>query len=279
MDPDAKQAQLQQNLLKIERFRHIRWIPQCGSTNTVLADEVRNPDPAIDLRHGSVLVTDRQTAGKGRLGRIWEAPVGASLAMSVRVELPNRPTEGQSIALLGVLPLAVGLATAHTIRTLGADPQRVELKWPNDVMDPETGRKYAGVLCESTGSHVIIGVGINLNRPHDVTGVMAERAQWIDQTGTGPHAPITQATAATALVLQLNELLTRLDQSIPNVLAEVRAACATIGRSVRIEQGTETWHGTAVDLDDGGALLVMRNDTGLVQVVHAGDVVHLRSMP
>jgi BirA family transcriptional regulator, biotin operon repressor / biotin---[acetyl-CoA-carboxylase] ligase len=276
VDPDAKQAQLARNLAQIGRFGQIRWVAECGSTNTVLVEEARNLTNASDLSAGVVLVTDRQTAGKGRLGRQWEAPVGASLAMSIRV-----PVSGELASrVLGLLPLSVGLAALRALLQLGADPARAELKWPNDVMCPETGKKFAGILCEATGTHVIIGVGVNLTRPVELDphDVVTQRAQWVSDV-TSDQAPIGQVEAASALAIEIDRSLSIVFRSPDAALSDIRQRCSTIGRTVRIEQVNGTWEGTAVDLDDMGALCVKRSGSHHIEVVHAGDVVHLRSSP
>jgi BirA family transcriptional regulator, biotin operon repressor / biotin---[acetyl-CoA-carboxylase] ligase len=275
MVPSAKQARLMDRLSDRGHINRalgsVRWVAECGSTNTVLADEVRSGDTSF-----AVLVTDRQTAGKGRLGRVWEAPVGSALTMSIRTLVPGDPPAIGDV--LGLLPLVVGVAALQTVTMLGASPERVELKWPNDLMDPKTGRKLAGVLCEAipspSGVAVVIGVGINLTRPEHVDGVVAERAQWIDQL-------LTEATGVDP-VSAASELLDRVHAGLELLLNDPYAArelvattCATIGRRVRVEQQAGALLGTAIGLDPSGALM-MQLDDGNVCTVRAGDVVHLR---
>jgi BirA family transcriptional regulator, biotin operon repressor / biotin---[acetyl-CoA-carboxylase] ligase len=277
VDPVAKCAQLTLNLAGISRFTEIKWVAECTSTNTVLADGAKL---TTEVSPGAILVTDRQTAGKGRLGRAWEAPVGASLAMSFRVPLltSGGAALAHSAQFLGLLPLAVGMATRHAVLRLGVDPALVELKWPNDLMHPATGRKFAGVLCEAVGNQIIIGVGINLTRPIHVAGVAAERAHWVNEVSPG-QLPVHQVEAATALAIELDTVLSTLLLAPEHVLTDIRQQCATLGRAIRVEQLTETWEGTAVGIHDSGALMVQRADTGQTAVVHAGDVIHLRSTP
>ena len=307
MNPFAKQAALAERL-DPGVFRSIRWVEACGSTNTVLVDEARAPvtepvsvDQLDETRPlgSALLVADRQTAGRGRLGRVWESPVGTSLTMSMRLPLP-----GVGHSLAGVVPLAAGLAALRTVLAVGADPSRVELKWPNDLMDPGTGRKIAGILCESvsgapTGaptsfpgslgvSFVVIGVGINLRRPphldndssvlatSDVvsTEAIATRAQWVDQIGGTEPDPVE---VAALLAHHTAALMQQLSDDAAAVIGQIRNGCATIGRHVRIEQHRESFTGEAVAIGDDGALVVRRDDNNRDQAVHAGDVIHLRS--
>jgi BirA family transcriptional regulator, biotin operon repressor / biotin---[acetyl-CoA-carboxylase] ligase len=275
MDPSAKQALLADRLSDRGHTDglpgSVRWIAECGSTNTVLADEAR----AGDLSY-SVLVTDRQTAGKGRLGRVWEAPVGSALTMSIRTFLHGNPSDlGEA---LGLLPLIIGVAALHTVTALGAKADRIELKWPNDLMDPLTGRKLAGILCEAipfqSGVAVVIGVGINLTRPEHLDGVVAERAQWVDQL-TGVDHAVDPVTAASELAIQVDAALSTLLNDVEGARKLVLSRCATIGRRVRVEQVGSSLVGTATALDSSGAL-TLRLDDGALKTVRAGDVVHLR---
>ncbi len=196
--------------------------------------------------------------------------------MSVRVPMP-----GNGHARAGLVPLAAGLAARETVLALGAAAERVELKWPNDLMDPVTGRKLAGILCESgmaggvggAAPTVVIGVGLNLSRPPQVDGVVAERAQWLSEIGATDIDPVhAAAVLATAIV----NVITHLDADFDAVIARIRSECATIGRTVRVEQHAETFGGRAVGVDDRGALIVQRADTDQQVAVHAADVIHLR---
>jgi BirA family biotin operon repressor/biotin-[acetyl-CoA-carboxylase] ligase len=105
------------------------------------------------LEEGAVAVCDEQTAGRGRLGRAWEAPPGTAILCSVILRPPpERP--------LAELSLVGGLAAAETVEQ--ATALAAQIKWPNDVM--LNRRKVAGVLAEAEGGSVILGVGLNVNQ-------------------------------------------------------------------------------------------------------------------
>src|SRR5690349_15935960 len=115
------------------RFR-VRWVDETGSTNHDLLAAARAGEP-----EGLVLVADHQSAGRGRLGRVWEAPPGASLLMSILL----RPVLG--LADAHAVTAAVGLAAAYACEAVAGF--RPGLKWPNDlVVGP---RKLAGILAET----------------------------------------------------------------------------------------------------------------------------------
>ena len=122
----------------------LRRVASCESTQLLLGPD----DP-----EGAVAVTDFQTAGRGRLGRVWAAPPGTALLCSVLL----RPPAGSRIAQLS---LVGGLATAQTVEA--ALGHAAQLKWPNDVL--VDGLKVAGVLAEAREGVVVVGVGLNVNQ-------------------------------------------------------------------------------------------------------------------
>ncbi|MBD0291671.1 MAG: biotin--[acetyl-CoA-carboxylase] ligase, partial [Thermoleophilia bacterium] len=120
---------------------------RCDSTQTLLSGE---------LEEGACAACDEQTAGRGRLGRRWEAPPGTAILASVLL----RPSGGRTPAELS---LVGGVATALVVeRALGLATQ---IKWPNDVM--VNRRKVAGVLAEARDGAVALGIGLNVNQSRD----------------------------------------------------------------------------------------------------------------
>ena len=130
----------------------VEVLDQCPSTNTVLAQRA-----AAGAPHGTVLVCEHQSAGRGRRGNSWISEVGGSLAFSILWRFPR------GAGALGGLSLAVAVGAAKALERLGTEG--VEVKWPNDLYC--AGRKLGGILIESSGdilgpSTVIVGVGINV---------------------------------------------------------------------------------------------------------------------
>ncbi len=108
-----------------------------------------------------IVLSDHQTEGRGRLeGRRWESVPGASLAMTLCLEA--------SVSRLPALTLRVGLGVARQLRRIDGLAERVALKWPNDILGAgsakDSWKKLGGILCESSGSGLFIGIGINLER-------------------------------------------------------------------------------------------------------------------
>ncbi|MFP4636438.1 MAG: biotin--[acetyl-CoA-carboxylase] ligase [Nitriliruptoraceae bacterium] len=244
---------------------------EVGSTNDVVLQRLRSGSPP-----GLVVVADRQTAGRGRRGRRWiddlHGPDGpANLAVTVALEAGGpRP---------GRVPLAAGLAVRAAVGNQGVD---AVLKWPNDVLVPTpTGQeaKLAGILCEQhrlNGREVVlIGCGVNL----DWRGIERDTtsARW---TSLAEHlgAPVDRARLLADLLDRLPVEVAAARAGSQAHLSGYAAACATLGRRVRVERTAApavVGHAIAVDPD---GQLVVRTAAGEVTVA-AGDTTHLRAEP
>lgn len=247
----------------------LEYLPETGSTNTdLLALAVKSPELWTDF---SVLLTDNQTAGRGRLDRQWVAQPGAALAVSVLL----RPTEF-GIESFGWLPLLAGLAMQRAVASLVEDAE-VSLKWPNDVL--VAGEKISGLLAEvlPDGKGVVIGAGLNL-------------------TQTKAELPIENATSLKlhrVTGFELDDVLVRYlasfkrlyeefsdakgDAEVSGLHEAILNASSTIGSKVLVmlPDGSD-FSGTAAGLDNDGRLLVALSDPVEIRAVAAGDIKHLR---
>jgi BirA family biotin operon repressor/biotin-[acetyl-CoA-carboxylase] ligase len=127
-------------------------LDECPSTNTALAERAK-----AGASHGTVLVCEHQSAGRGRRGNTWTSAVGGSVIFSVLWRFP------QGAEALAGLSLAVAVGAAKALERFGA--RGVALKWPNDLLCG--GRKLGGILIETTGDTVgpstaVVGIGVNL---------------------------------------------------------------------------------------------------------------------
>lgn len=213
-------------------------LAECGSTNSELMQRAERGAPS-----GTVVVAERQTAGRGRMGRSWVAEPGASLTFS----LLWRFATGTSPAGLS---LAVGVALAEALA--GAGVAGLALKWPNDLL--RDGRKLAGVLVElvpGTPSAAVIGIGLNLQLPQAMP------------------AELRSTSAAVALDTAPSILLAGLLASLHEVLNAFAAdgffavrerwlaRCAHLDAPVNIlSEFAPPLAGRCVGIDVDGALLV-----------------------
>jgi BirA family biotin operon repressor/biotin-[acetyl-CoA-carboxylase] ligase len=244
------------------RFAEVRWFEELDSTNTYLLGQAR-----AGAAGGVVVVADRQTAGRGRLGRSWVAPPGGSLLFSVLL----RPA-GLAVERAYLLTASMALAGASACHKLAA--VQPALKWPNDLL--VGARKLAGILAEAdltpgpppALAAVVVGMGINVawhgECPPEVAGI----AVALDA------AAGLVVDRADLLVEVLGELDRRL-ADLDGVARDYRAGCATLGRPVRVELAGEILTGRAVDISPEGHLVIQPSH-GPPRSIAAGDVVHVR---
>lgn len=200
---------------------------------------------------GSVLVVDRQTAGRGRRGRQWQSSPEGSLTFSLLWRFDG------GIERLAGLSLAVGVALARAFATLGVAEAR--LKWPNDVL--LAGRKLAGILVELSserrGMVAVIGIGVNLLPPPAGGKLDTPAAALADVLPALPDRHLLLATL-------LAELAPALDRFAADGFAALRddwqALHAWQGRAVDVlRDGRVELAGSCLGADADGALLI---DTG-----------------
>jgi BirA family biotin operon repressor/biotin-[acetyl-CoA-carboxylase] ligase len=239
-----------------------RIVPRTGSTN----DDARAwaADGGARLGARLVVVADAQERGRGRHGRVWSSPPGASLAMSVVLRPALPPARVPVVAILAGLAARRAIA----VRVPGA-----RVKWPNDVVVRAADglRKIAGILVESSFAgaqvdHVVVGVGVNVARDA-FPAELADRATSLALLGA--HGPALDRGSLVIDLLEAidDELATYLatPESLPARLAEWDALR---GASVSIEGGLR---GVADGIAEDGRLRV-RSDEGAILLASAGEV-------
>lgn len=252
-------------------------LSEVGSTNQELADRAR--DAAL---HGqtpedlTLVATDFQSQGRGRLDRTWVVEPGEALTFSLLLR-PAAPS-GQPLPTqsFGWLTMLLSCAVVQALADHGVQAQ---VKWPNDVL--VGNRKMVGVLASLvTFDHlppaVVVGAGINVSSTHlpvdTATSVVLEG-------GTGDRALLLRAMVSRFLPIYRSYCAdpTQLTRPDGTLRALVEGLLGTLGRRVRAElPGDQTpLEGQAVGLDDHGALII-RDDDGAHHHLNAGDVIHLR---
>ena len=215
-------------------------VPETGSTNTDLVAAA-----AAGAPHGSVLVADHQTAGRGRLDRGWSAPPGTNLLVSILFRDVAGPLHRST--------QRVAVAAARACESVAG--VRPALKWPNDLL--LDGRKLAGVLAQAGAvdgrvAFVVVGIGLNI-------GWAPQGAARLPR-GTRDDVLRALLTALTALPQDIGE--------------EYRHRLGTIGENVRVELPDGVLSGVAEDVDDDGRLVLATTEGR--RVVDVGDVIHMR---
>lgn len=233
------------------------YFPELDSTNTY-ASALAHAGGA----EGALVTTDHQTAGRGRVGRVWKPLPNQQLILSFILR-PSFPPH--------YLVMASALAVAEAIEAV--TPLSAEIKWPNDIL--VNGRKVCGILIETSDGVAILGMGLNVNGELTSDPELASRATTL-ATEAGallPREPLT-----IALVSRLDALYRQLadggDAAQRTLRDRWRARLVTLGRRAIIHQTPhrpDALEGLAVDVDSDGALL-LRLDDGQLLTITWGDV-------
>jgi BirA family biotin operon repressor/biotin-[acetyl-CoA-carboxylase] ligase len=241
-------------------WRSLAVVPETGSTNAALVAAAGEESP-----EGAVLVAEHQVAGRGRLDRVWTSPPRAGITVSFLLR-PDVPA-----ARRGWLPLLTGVALAEAVGEVTG--VRASLKWPNDLLAGD-GRKLAGILAESSGTAVVVGVGLN------VSTTAAE----LPDTGTSLArvlgATVDRGPVLLAFLRAVEKRYRRWTAALGDPVASGLAQdylgwSSTVGTEVVVSlPDGSTLEGTAQAVDWDGRLVVS-TPRGTVELA-SGDVRHVR---
>jgi len=214
---------------------------------------------------GTVIIAEQQTAGRGRLGRSWEANPNENLIFSIIL----RPT--MSPEAINLLPLSVSVAVAQAVEQCTG--LRLECKWPNDLL--VNSRKVAGILLEGSFSKnavewIVIGIGVNVNQtrfPGD-----------LDQKATSLKLACNKEIDRTALFRAILESLERYyrvgtDTGFQSILPDWIARTTMIDKNISVMENGKVLSGTVKGLSRDGGLILRTEETE--RTLFAGDVTIL----
>ena len=236
----------------------VQIFEEVTSTNTLLKELGRQGAPA-----GTVLVADRQTGGRGRLGRTFLSPGGVGVYLSALIRPDCAPTE------LMHLTCAVAVAMCDAVEA--AFGFRPGIKWTNDLVVGT--KKLGGILTElgldpKTGrvSYGVLGIGINCGQlPGDFDESIRDMA-------TSARMVLGKDADRERLIAEMVKALERMELHSPDrMLERYRRDCITLGKNVSIVRGDEVRHALAMDVDCEGGLVV-RYDSGEIGTVTSGEV-------
>ena len=236
------------------------WFPSIDSTNTRARELARQGAP-----HGTVVIADHQTGGRGRRGRSFHSPAGSGIYMSVILRPRCAPKQ--------VMHLTCAAAVAMCDAVEAAAGFRPGIKWTNDLVCGR--RKIAGVLTElgfdnrGNVDFAVIGIGINCCQqegdfPEDIRNIAGSLSSVSRQQ-------IDRAKVAAAMMDALYRMDATLLTEKAHILNRYRWDCITLGQEISLVRGDEVRHGTALDIDDEGALIVRFPD-GNTEAVNSGEV-------
>ena len=234
--------------------KRVIYYPSLESTNEMAKREARQ-----GAAEGTVIIAGEQTAGRGRIERVWLSPEG-NIALSV-ILYPN-------VAYLPSIIMLASLAVVHSIEaTTGLKSQ---LKWPNDVLIK--GRKVCGILIESkvrrgVVDYVVIGIGLNVNlRLSDFPEILPTATSLSDELGRD----VSCLSIIQRLLVEVEKLYLALLAG-DSIYEEWRDGLETLGRRVQVKSGETIYEGMAESVSKDGSLLLRCPDGSLTRIV-AGDV-------
>ncbi len=241
------------------------FFPEIGSTNIRAKQEAEEGAP-----EGTLIVSDHQTAGRGRRGRAWESPAGCNVYFSLMLRPKLDPDRAPMMTLL------MALAVAQALKELGPegdDPEKaVLIKWPNDIVIG--GRKVCGILTEMSVEqayiqYVVIGVGINVRKqvfaPEIAATATSLEEAWDIPV---PRCELIGRICRAFETLYEDFIETR---SLAGVRAPYESFLANKGRMVKVLDPAGEYEGTALGINDRGELLVELKE-GTIKEVYAGEV-------
>lgn len=234
--------------------RRVLYYPQVTSTMDVARQEAQQ-----GAAEGTVIIAEEQTAGKGRMRRLWITP-GGNIALSIILypEVPHLP----------YLIMLASLAVVYSIEKVTG--LALQIKWPNDVLI--NGKKVCGILIESDVrknrvAYAVIGIGINVNlKLADYPEITSIATSLADESG--------KSVSRVDLIRHLLVETERLYLTLPigeTVYREWREKLVTLGRRVKVSSGEAIFEGIAESVAADGSLL-LRHANGSTTKVIAGDV-------
>lgn len=230
-----------------------------GSTN-----ETAHIFAVAGLPEGTIIVAEKQSKGRGRLGRKWHSSPGKGLYFSIilRPKMPLAQTPG--------LSLIAGLAVVRAI--YAAAGLKVSMKWPNDILND--GKKLAGILVELEAEldrvdYVIVGIGVNVShQKKDFSRQLSRTATSLKIAG---GREVTRAALLQSILLQFEKFYDNFcHHGLKYIGTELLECSSVLGKKVSLSMGKKKITGLAVGFDDNGGLLI-KNKNG-VRAYSAGDV-------
>lgn len=237
----------------------LRLYDTLESTNTLAKELAKAGAP-----QGTVVIADRQTGGRGRMGRQFHSPAGQGIYLSVILRPECRAEQ------LMHLTCAVAVAMCDAVeKAAGVRPQ---VKWINDLI--LAGRKVGGILTELSldGAMVdfaVVGIGINCNQQAE--DFPAELQDIAGSLAMATGEPIDREALTAAMIDSLYTLNTTLLSAKDGYMARYRADCNTLGREVAVHSAAGTYEALAEDVDGDGSLCVRLSD-GSLRAVSSGEV-------
>jgi BirA family biotin operon repressor/biotin-[acetyl-CoA-carboxylase] ligase len=246
--------------------REILYLDEVDSTNNIAKEYGKQ-----EGNHGLLVIAEGQNAGKGRLGRSWNSPIGSGVWMSLVLKPNIEQKSSPMLTLIAALAVNVSMRKITGLKTV--------IKWPNDIV--LNGKKTCGILTEMTASadkqgSIIMGIGINVNQ-EEFPEELREKATslWIEG-----KRQVSREALISEIMNQLELYFKKfcLTESMAVLRDEYNVQLIHQGKRVRIIEKNVEFEGTALGIDESGALLVQveQSDNGIdtpyIKTVLSGEI-------
>lgn len=218
-----------------------------------------------EAEHGTIIIADEQTSGKGRMGRQWHSSKHKGIWMSMILRPTILPYLAPQLTLLTATVLADAIYSHTNIK-----PQ---IKWPNDILI--NGKKVAGILTEMQAEqdqikYVVIGIGLNINQTlHDLSDEIKSSATSL-QIETNKQWNMIEIVQEVLTTFE-KTYMTYIDNGFPNVKNKWESYGYKIGESIWIKTAKDRWEALFLGIAEDGALLTKNND-GEIEKIYSAEI-------
>ena len=243
--------------------KEIFYFPELKSTNIIAKEKALHRAEGID--EGTLIIAERQSAGKGRLGREWFSPVGG-IWLSIILYPQLSPSYISRITLMTAVAVVKAIKICTQIKS--------QIKWPNDILINE--KKVCGILTEMSAeldiiNWVVVGIGINANIdiqdfPEDI---QANTISLKEVSGK----EVLRVKLAQTFLQEFEKYYDKLKRKeFSSILKEWKLYSHTLGRKIRVDMGERIITGEAVNINEEGALVLKKEDGERVEII-SGTIV------
>jgi BirA family biotin operon repressor/biotin-[acetyl-CoA-carboxylase] ligase len=243
--------------------KEIYYFPELKSTNMMAKEKTLHR--AKGISEGTLIIAERQSAGKGRLGREWFSPAGGIwLSIILYPQLP--PSYIPRITLMTAIAVVKAIKICTQIES--------KIKWPNDILINE--KKVCGILTEMSAeldiiNWVVVGIGINVNINH------REFPEDIQENTISLKEVSGKEVLRVRIVQIFLQEFERYYESLKrrefsSILKEWKLYSHTLGRKIRVDMGERIVTGEAVNINEEGALILKKEDGELIKII-SGTVI------
>lgn len=238
--------------------KKIYYFPELESTNIAAKEKALHR--AEGMSEGTLIIAERQSAGKGRLGREWFSPAGG-IWLSIILYPQLSPSYISRITLMTAVATVKALENYTLIK-----PQ---IKWPNDILINE--KKVCGILTEMSAeldiiNWVVVGIGVNVNIdyqrfPEDIQENTISLKEALGKE-------VLRVKLAQTFLQEFEKYYDKLKRKeFPSILREWKLYSHTLGRKIRVDMGERIITGEAVDINGEGALILKKEDGELIKII------------